>query len=113
MFLAVRNETRNAILGCAIGTADRAAARRKGLLGRSRLDPGEGIWIVPCQGIHTWGMKFPIDVVYLDRKKTVRKLRHAMRPWRLSACFWAHSVLELPAGVLDRTGTAKGDQLSW
>lgn len=113
MLLAVRNETRNTILGCAIGIADRAATRRKGLLGRSRLNPGEGLWIVPCQGIHTWGMKFPIDVLYLDRKKTVRKLQRAVRPWRLSVCLWAHSVLELPAGALDRTETAKGDQLSW
>jgi uncharacterized membrane protein (UPF0127 family) len=113
MLLSVRNETRNTILGSSIEIAGRAAARRKGLLGRSKLDPGEGLWIVPCQGIHTWGMKFPIDVLYLDRKKRVRKLRRAVRPWRLSVCFWAHSVLELPAGSLDRTATAKGDQLSW
>ncbi|HZQ54662.1 MAG TPA: DUF192 domain-containing protein [Bryobacteraceae bacterium] len=113
MLLAVRNETRDTILGHAIRIADRASTRRKGLLGRSKLDPGEGLWIVPCQGIHTWGMKFPIDVLYLDRKKTVRKLRRALRPWRVSICLWAHSVLELPAGMLDRTGTVKGDRLSW
>jgi uncharacterized membrane protein (UPF0127 family) len=56
-------------------------------------------------------MRFPIDVLYLDRKKRVRKLRRAMGPWRMSFCLLAHSVLELPAGVISQTGTQRGDQL--
>ena len=57
-------------------------------------------------------MKFTIDVLYLDRAKKVRGMRPNMRPWRLSACLPAHSVLELPAGTIEQTGTRKGDQLS-
>ena len=56
-------------------------------------------------------MKFPIDLVYLDKRRKVRKVRHAMPAWRLSACLTAHSILELPAGTVARTGTAVGDEL--
>ena len=58
-------------------------------------------------------MKFPIDLVYLDRRHKVRKVRSAVPPWRLSACLPAHSVLELPAGTALSTGTQKGDQLEF
>ena len=83
--LLVRNETRGVILAECADVADTSAKRQKGLLGRDDLPAGEGLWIVPCEGVHTCGMRFPIDVVYLDRKKRVRKLRSAMTPWRLSA----------------------------
>ncbi len=56
-------------------------------------------------------MKFPIDLVYLDRKHKVRKVCHAVPAWRLSMCFLAHSVLELPAGTVTEAATARGDQL--
>jgi uncharacterized membrane protein (UPF0127 family) len=58
-------------------------------------------------------MRFAIDVLYLDRKKRVRKVRKAMVPWRFSLCLLAHSVLELPAGVIQDTGTEPGDQLDF
>jgi uncharacterized protein len=109
--MLVRNETRNSVLADAADVADSAATRRKGLLGRDGLRPGEALWITPCEAVHTWGMKFPIDVVYLNRKKKVRKIRRAMRPWRMSVCLFAHSVLELPAGSITRTETCVGDQL--
>jgi uncharacterized membrane protein (UPF0127 family) len=57
-------------------------------------------------------MKFPIDLVYLDRRKRVRKIRHAVPPWRVSGCLMAHSVLELPAGTAIATRTQAGDQLA-
>ena len=109
--MVVRNETRNSVLANAAETADSGAARRKGLLGRTGLSTGQALWIVPCEAVHTWGMRFPIDVLYLDRKKTVRKVRRAMMPWRLSGSLFAHSVLELPAGTVARTQTCVGDQL--
>ena len=56
-------------------------------------------------------MKFPIDLVYLDKQRKVRKVRSAVRPWRLSACLLAHSVLELPAGTVKQSGTQAGDEL--
>ena len=92
--------------------ANTSAKRRTGLLKHERLEPGEGLWIVPCESVHTFFMKFPIDLVYLDRKRKVRKIRHAMPPWRLSACFFAHSILELPAGTVARSGTQPGDELA-
>ena len=58
-------------------------------------------------------MKFAIDVVYLDKKKKVRKVRRNLAPWRLSACVTAHSVLELPVGVIDASRTERGDQLEF
>lgn len=110
---SVLNETRGNILADFADVADDSATRRKGLLGRETLPVGQGLWIVPCQGVHSWAMRFCIDVLYLDRKKRVRKLRTRMQPWRLSFCLTAHSVLELPAGTVERTGTKPGDRLSF
>jgi uncharacterized membrane protein (UPF0127 family) len=109
--VSVRNQTRNAVLGEAVEVADSSGKRRVGLLRHERLDPGEGLWIVPCESVHTFFMKFPIDLVYVDRKRTVRKVKHAVPPWRLSACLSAHSILELPAGTVEKTGTRPGDEL--
>ena len=109
--MLVQNETRHSVLAELADVADTSAKRRKGLLGRDSLPTGHGLWIVPCESVHTYGMRFPIDVLYLDRKKRVRKLRRAMPPWRLSLCLSAHSVLELPAGTIEQTKTQPGDQL--
>jgi uncharacterized membrane protein (UPF0127 family) len=91
--------------------ADDSRSRRTGLLKHERLEPGEGLWIAPCEAVHTFGMKFPIDVLFLDKKKRVRKIRAAMPPWRIAGCFFAHSVLELPAGASVASFTEPGDQL--
>jgi uncharacterized protein len=111
--MLVRNETRDSVLAESADVADSSAKRQKGLLGRDSLPAGSGLWIVPCEGVHTCGMRFAIDVLYLDRKKRVRKVRRAMAPWRFSMCLLAHSVLELPAGVIQQTGTKPGDQLNF
>ena len=108
----MRNQTRNAVLGRSVEIADTSAKRRKGLLKHERLEPGEGLWIRPCESVHTFFMKFPIDLVYLDKSRKVRKVRHSVPPWRLSMCLTAHSILELPAGTAKQTGTAAGDVLS-
>lgn len=105
----VRNLTRGATLATRLQVAGSGASRRKGLLGREGLKPGEGLWIVPCESVHTFFMRFPIDLVYLDRNHRIRKLRNAVAPWRLSACLTAHSVIELPAGVVRATGSQPGD----
>jgi len=109
--ILVRNQTRNTVLAEHADVADTSERRRTGLLKHERLDPGQGLWIVPCESVHTFFMNFPIDLVYIDKRRTVRKVRHAVPAWRLSACLLAHSVLELPAGTADRTGTQAGDQL--
>jgi len=107
----VRNQTRGTVLATAADVADTSDKRRTGLLKHERLDPGTGLWISPCESVHTFFMKFPIDLVYLDKRKKVRKVRHAVPAWRLSACLMAHSVLELPAGTARQTGTVSGDEL--
>lgn len=111
MKVVVRNQTRNTVLADAADVADTSEKRRTGLLKHDRLDPGQGLWIVPCESVHSFFMKFTIDLVYLDRDRKVRKVRHRMVPWRLSACLTAHSILELPAGAVAASGTEKGDQL--
>jgi uncharacterized membrane protein (UPF0127 family) len=109
--IQVRNLTRDAMLADAASVADSSESRRTGLLKHTRLAPGDGLWIVPCESVHSFFMKFTIDVLYLDRQHKVKKLRPEMVPWRASACLTAHSVLELPAGTIARTGTQPGDQL--
>jgi len=108
----VRNQTRGTVLAEKAELADTSATRRVGLLKHSRLETGEGLWIVPCESVHTFFMKFPIDLVYLDKRKKVKKVRHAVPAWRLSACLFAHSVLELPAGTARQSGTVAGDELA-
>lgn len=109
----MRNQTRQTVLGAAVDVADTSAKRRTGLLKHERLAPGEGLWISPCESVHTFFMKFPIDLVYLDKQKKVKKVRNAVPPWRMSACLTAESVLELPAGTAEQTGTRPGDELAF
>ncbi len=111
--MIVRNLTRGAVLADRAEVADTSRKRRTGLLGRSSLQKGEGLWIVPCEAVHTFGMKFPIDVLFLDRKLKVLKVRKHMVRRRISACWRARSVLELPAGAAQETGTEVGDQLAF
>ena len=111
--LLVSNPARGTVLATRLEVADSASKRNKGLLGRKGLAPGEGLWIVPCESVHTFFMQFPIDLVYLDRKNRVRKVRSAVGPWRLSACLSAHSILELPAGTIRDSRTEAGDTLEF
>lgn len=107
----VLNATRGTVLATRLEKAHTGASRRKGLLGRNSLLPGEGLWIAPCESVHTFFMRFPIDLVYLDRNLQVKKVRHSVGAWRMSACFSAHSVLELPAGTALDTRTQRGDRV--
>jgi uncharacterized protein len=93
--------------------ADKALARMRGLLGRKRLPSGHGLLIEPTWSVHTWFMRFPIDVVFLDRDLTVLKIRKHMGPWRTAARFRARSALELAAGESDRLHLEVGDQLAY
>src|SRR5207237_10375910 len=110
--VVVRNRTRDATLAANVQLADTPRSRRVGLLRHHKLDAGDGLWIYPTQAIHTFGMRFPIDVVFLDRKMRVRRVYHRLAPFRLTSVVWsAKSVLELPAGSLAGTNTAVGDEL--
>lgn len=88
--------------------------RRKGLLGKDELDPYEGIYIVPSGWIHTFGMKFPIDVAFLSKKGEVLAIHHSLKPNRLSKLiFRAEGVLELSSGRLKASNTEVGDILTF
>ena len=109
----MRNQSRNTVLADRADIADTSAKRRTGLLKHNALEPGEGLWIAPCEAVHTFGMKFAIDVLYLDRKKKVLKVRNGMPRGRMSACLRAHSVLELPSGTAAAAQTVAGDLLEF
>jgi uncharacterized membrane protein (UPF0127 family) len=109
----VSNLTRHTVLATCLEVANTSSKRNKGLLGRDSLPAGEGLWILPCEAVHTFWMQFPIDLIYLDRKNGIRKLVSDLPPWRLSACLTAHSVIELPAGTILRTQTQRGDVLDF
>jgi uncharacterized membrane protein (UPF0127 family) len=67
--------------------------------------------IAPSNAIHTFFMKFPIDIAFVGRDGRVRKIREALPPWRMSAALRAYAVIELPAGAIQRSGTVAGDTL--
>ncbi len=99
------------MLGDSIEVADTSSKRRTGLLKHTGLEKGQGLWIVPCEAVHTFAMKFTIDVVFLNKKRKVLKVKRDMVRRRLAICLLAHSVLELPAGTVAASGTVPGDQL--
>ena len=111
--IRVRNVTKGTTVAEAADVANTSETRRRGLLRHEKLLPGEGLWIVPCEGVHTFRMKFEIDVVYLDKAKKVLKIRARMPRSRISFCLRAHSVLELPSGMAGDTATGVGDQLEF
>ena len=111
--LRVSNLTRKTVLASSMEVADTGSKRSKGLLGRDSLAPGEGLWIIPCEAVHTFWMRFPIDLVYLDSKNRIKKLTSDVPAWRLSACLLARSVMELPAGTIRNTMTECGDTLEF
>ena len=108
------NKTKEVSLGDRFEWAGTGTERRKGLLGRTHLDPDEGIYIVPCQWIHMFGMKIPIDVAFLNKDGRVLAVHHRLKPNRLSRpVFRAEGVLELAAGRLEETGTVVGDVIEF
>lgn len=108
------NKTRQLFLATELSLAHTHWSRLRGLLGTSADDfrNGSGLWIRPCRGVHTLAMRFPIDVVYLDRAGTVVHVEHNLQPWRFSPVrMQAASVLELPSHTVARTETALGDRI--
>ena len=93
--------------------ADHLVARMRGLLGRSDLPQGEGILLRPAGSIHTFFMRFPIDVVFLDEENQVVKVVHRLPPWRAAGMKGARSVVELAAGEAESRGIAVGSTLQF
>lgn len=111
--LLIRNVTRGTVLAEFASIADTSAKRRTGLLQHTGLAPGDGLWIAPTEAVHTFGMKFAIDIVFLSKQRKVRKIRHSVPRRRMVFDLPAHSVLELPAGTLQASETQVGDQLEF
>jgi len=108
------NQTRQAFLATELAVADTHWTRLRGLLGFRARDfrNGSGLWIVPCHGVHTLGMGFPIDVIYLDDAMTVIHIQRDLQPWRFAPVrTQAASVLELPCRTAAATSTAVGDKI--
>lgn len=98
------------VIASQVEWAGTSEQRRRGLLGRTSMGSNDGIYIVPCEWVHTFRMKFPIDIVFLARDGRVLAVHHALKPNRLSKLVWrADGVLELAAGRLRDTGTDVGD----
>lgn len=107
-----RNLTRDRVLGEGVAEAVSFLGRLRGLLGKDGLAQGEGLWISPCSSIHSFGMRFEFDAVFLGADRRVVGLYERFRRNRISRVFWsARGVLELPAGTIERTGTEVGDEI--
>jgi len=99
------------VVVAAVEMADTRKTRRRGLLGRDRLDAGSALVISPCFSIHTAFMRFSIDVVFLDKNGVVLRVVHRLGPWRVAIAPGARLVVELPAGALEAHPVALGDKL--
>ena len=108
----VINETRGTLVAAQVEIASSWWARGKGLLGRRELPAEHGLFIPQCQSIHTWGMQFAIDAVFVDKAWRIVALHQQVGPWRLTQPHWkAWGVLEIPAGTGAKIGLQTGDQL--
>ncbi len=109
-FVVVREGTGNVLVTDLMLALD-SATRRKGLLGRDGLPPQSGLIIAPSNAVHTFFMRFPIDVVFLARTGEVLKICAAVGPRRVAACLRGFAVLEMPAGQAREAGLARGERL--
>lgn len=106
------NERTGAVLAHTLIGAFDSASRRTGLLQHGGLPEGSAMIIAPSNAIHTFFMKFPIDVAFVGRDGGVNKIREAVAPWRIAAALRAYAVIELPAGALRNAGVVVGDTLA-
>ena len=109
-----RNLTRGTVVAERVEVAETTETRNRGLLGRTSLPKGSGLWLVPCEWVHMFGMKFAIDIVVLDKDDVVVGVQESLKPGWIGKFFWgAHSTLELPVGAVRASGTSKGDRIEW
>lgn len=110
--MPVINLTKKTWLATKVRKADNFMTRLIGLLKRKHLGPEEALWLMPSKGIHTVGMKFPIDVLFLTKNNQVIGMVSGMLPYRISGVHLrGYSVLELPSGTIKKSRTEIGDQL--
>jgi uncharacterized membrane protein (UPF0127 family) len=109
--LLLTNVRNGQVVARTLLTAFDSASRRQGLLGRDNLDEGSAMIIAPCSAVHTFSMRFAIDVLFVAKDGRVLRARSRVRPGRIAAALRAFAVVELPPGAIERSGTRKGDQL--
>lgn len=111
--MRIVNKTRNAVLAEKAFVAHTLPQRTKGLLGRKNLVRGEGLVIDPCNSVHTFFMRFSIDVLFVDKNNCVIKTVSNLRPFRITSVILGSAyVIELPSGTIERTNTVASDLLS-
>jgi uncharacterized membrane protein (UPF0127 family) len=108
----VRRTTDGAVVCERCEIPESSFGRMRGLLGRTGLEPGTGMLIDAAPSVMTFFMRFPIDVVFLDRDRSVVRIVHALRPWRVAGARRAVAALELPAGRAVEAGLKEGDILA-
>jgi len=109
----ITNRSNSIIIADTTRIASTFWRRLTGLLGTYELPAGTALMIVPCNSVHTFGMKYPIDVLFVDKDNRVMKTVGIMKPGKMAACFSSRYVVELPAGTLDKTDTCIGDLLEF
>lgn len=108
------NTATGSVVGKKIRRATSLLDRMVGLLGRKSLSPDEGLWLWPCNSIHTYFMRFPIDALFLSATGEIVRLYESFDPYQMTKIiFSAKSVLELPAGTIARTGCALGQTVAF
>jgi len=105
------NVRKQQVVARTVLTAFDSASRRQGLLGRDGLEEGSALIIAPCSAVHTFSMRFAIDVLFVAKDGRVLKARKNVRPGRIAASLRAFAVVELPVGAIERSGTRAGDVL--
>lgn len=112
IIIVVKNLTQNAVLAHEVRLADRFFSRLRGLLGDKSLSPGKGLIIYPCKQIHSAFMRFSFDALFLDPDFYVLHVEKNIAPFKISPLIRsAWMVIELPAGIIEKTGTEKGDRI--
>ncbi|MDI6605911.1 MAG: DUF192 domain-containing protein [Candidatus Omnitrophota bacterium] len=110
--MKIKNKTKNTVLAENATIANSFLSRMKGLLGRKEFKKGEALVLTPCNSIHTFFMKFPIDIIFLDKDKRIVKIIPSLQPFRLSGIYFnAASAIELPAGLAEVQSASVGDLL--
>jgi uncharacterized protein len=111
MVVALMNERTREHVATSVEIAATRQSRRRGLLGRDKLDASSALLLAPCAAVHTAGMRFPIDVVFVDRQGYAVKVVRDLRPWRISLATGARAVIEMPGGSLRWGQVVPGDRL--
>ena len=109
--MALMNSRSGAVIASSVELAMTSAERRRGLLGRDGMAPDSAIVITRCNAVHTFWMRFTIDVAFIDSSGTVKKVVEGLVPWRIAGTLFASTVIEFPAGALKNGALQVGDRV--